>query len=37
MADIHGDWPEEFTVLAELLSASIDSGADLGASVTVTG
>lgn len=36
MADIHGVWPDEFAVLADLVSASIDRGADLGASVAVT-
>jgi CubicO group peptidase (beta-lactamase class C family) len=36
MATIEGAFDERFGALGELLSASIDSGADLGASVAVT-
>ena len=36
MADIHGTSDAKFGRLGELLAASIDSGADLGASVSVT-
>ncbi len=36
MADIHGSADPRFDRLSELLSASIDSGADVGASVSVT-
>lgn len=36
MADIHGSCPERFHALSEVLSANLDSGADVGASVSVT-
>lgn len=36
MADVHGSNDPRFDKLAEILSDSIDSGADLGASVSVT-
>ena len=36
MAEIHGTTPDAFARLAELLSASIDAGTDVGASVSVT-
>lgn len=36
MADIHGSAEPRFDRLSEVLSASIDSGADVGASVSVT-
>jgi CubicO group peptidase (beta-lactamase class C family) len=36
MATIEGTYDERFSALGELLSASIDSGGDLGASVAVT-
>ncbi|MGB0113140.1 MAG: serine hydrolase, partial [Ilumatobacteraceae bacterium] len=36
MAEIHGTSDAKFDRLGELLSASIDSGDDVGASVSVT-
>ncbi len=36
MTKIHGTWDPRFDEIAELLSASIDAGTDLGASVAVT-
>ena len=36
MAEIHGTCDDRFAVLGEMLSASIDSGADLGASIALT-
>lgn len=36
MADIAGTWDERFAPMADLLSASIDAGGDVGGSVAVT-
>jgi len=36
MAEIHGTFPTEYERLGELLSASLDAGTDVGASVAVT-
>jgi len=36
MAEIRGTYDSRFSVMADLLSANIDSGADVGASVAVT-
>lgn len=36
MAEIHGQLPAEFAELGEILSASLDAGTDLGASVAMT-
>jgi CubicO group peptidase (beta-lactamase class C family) len=36
MAEIHGFFDPRFAALADLLSANVDSGADVGASVAVT-
>ncbi|GAA4450743.1 EstA family serine hydrolase [Nibrella saemangeumensis] len=36
MADIHGSCDSRFSAIAERLSANVDSGADVGASVAVT-
>lgn len=36
MAEIHGNYDPRFSVMADLLSANVDSGADVGASVAVT-
>src|SRR5262249_35092004 len=36
MAEIRGSYDRRFSAMADLLSASVDSGADVGASVAVT-
>ena len=36
MATVHGFYDDRFAAMAEVLSANVDSGADLGASVAVT-
>ena len=36
MADVQGTCDDRFSALRDLLSANLDSGADLGASVAVT-
>ena len=35
MAEIHGSCDQRFSALSDILSANIDSGADVGASVAV--
>lgn len=36
MAEIQGAYDPQFSAMADLLSANIDSGADVGASIAVT-
>jgi hypothetical protein len=35
MADIEGTWDPRFAAVVEVLSSSLDTGADVGASVVV--